>query len=174
MERLLTEAKEKRETRVLETFCSVSSTAGNERWTIDDYPDRKRTGTSACDAILLRNGAKVAVEIEIVEAVFGRKEDDARFLEVVYPAEQALRTAFPDLDVTVVVPFRAIPTGVKWSRITQELSKGLLATISAKPDDFVGELELAGIPVQGLGGETSALGASVSEHRAVGATGSTM
>lgn len=142
------EGKEDRETRVLEAFCKVSSRARNESWTIADYPDRRRTGSSACDAILLRDTAKVAVEIEIVEAIFGRKEDDARFLEVVQPAEEALRTAFPDFDVTVVVPFHAIPAGVKWSRITLDLSKGLLASIAAKPDDFIGELKLPGIPFE--------------------------
>lgn len=140
------ETKEQRETRVLGSLCRVLSSAQSLNWTVDDYPDRKRTGASACDAILVRDGTRVAVEIEIVESYAAQKEDDARSHEVLFPAEVALRAAFPDLDITVMIPTKSVPTGIRWHKLRENLSRGLIAAISGRPDDFTDEVILDGVP----------------------------
>jgi hypothetical protein len=127
------ETKEQREDRVIGALCAVIEKVEGHPVRVTSYPDRLRTGESACDAIIDRGGKRVAVELEIVESFTGQMEDDARFRKVVAPVESALAKAFPKEEIAVVVPIRAIPTGIRWSKVTRDFSDGLIESFLACP-----------------------------------------
>jgi len=140
------ETKEQREDRVIGALCSVMEKVEGHRVRVISNPDRANRGRPGCDAILSRGNRQCAVEHEIVESFRGQKEDDARFREVILPVESALASAFPEDDVSVVVPVGAIPSKTQWTAISRGLADGLIRELPGLPYNTPRNLALDGVP----------------------------
>jgi hypothetical protein len=126
-------ADHSREDTSIEVWCEVVGRMAGCRVVVVERPDRKGDGVGGSDAIVDRCGVRQAVEHTTIDSYRNRRQDNARFQQVLAPIAEQVQQRFPDSWIEVIVPVHAVRTGEDWDGLRERFLTEVIAVIEATP-----------------------------------------
>lgn len=138
--------KEKSVIEVLrEHFCKVSANDVQH----ESYPEEMRSSISErlCDATWKGPDISYAVEHTTIDSFNRQRYDDDRFRKVMGKLETEWSN-HPDDWIEIAIEVAAIPTGVNWSDLSNQIKAWLIQNVPALPCDCQSTVRIPGVPFQ--------------------------
>lgn len=138
-----------REDTTITDFCERLAVLETQVVRVVGRPDKDNPGQPGCDAIILRDSEKWALEHTTIDSFRNQREDDVKFEQVVVPLEKNIPKVFPDSYFNISIPVHVIPKGVDWNELAIKLEAGCIETIRntpIRPDGIMRSYNLTYIP----------------------------
>jgi hypothetical protein len=119
---------------VIECWLRLYNCLNGTTFRVHDCPDRDSSKKNV-DAVCRDDaGRSLAIEHTLIQPFDGEKKDTARFMEALAPLENHPDLVLPGYLVMANQTVGAIPTGVDWTQIPEEVLKGLKSILPTLPD----------------------------------------
>jgi hypothetical protein len=112
----------RRDERLIDLFLRGYRDRAGSSYRLLERPDRTERDKPAIDCIAVNErGDRLAIEHTLVEPFEGQKADDQRFLAVFERLHHSPELTVSNVLTDILVPVGAIPTGVDWNQVGQQI-----------------------------------------------------
>lgn len=137
-----------RKHNAIEGFCAKITELSGSPTKVIEWPDEENQGKGCCDALIVRNSKKIALDHRIVENFDNHFKDNALLNSIIAPLQTSLDGLYPGHRIRIYIRVRCLPKG-SIDKMREELQNGCIKALEKTPaDSRIHKYLIAGVPCE--------------------------